>query len=378
MANIQKRVSKTGEVTYQIVFELGTDPVTGKRQRIYKTVRGNKKQAQAIMDKMKLELERGYCSEPSNMKLGDWMTQWLDNYMPNIETTTRILYRDNIRVHITPELGHVLLKHLKTTSIQAWVNDLHAKKNLSANTVQLVFMLLRVSLEKAVILRMLTYNPCKGVVLPKTTKYKANIYTAKEINQLLDLAKDTKLYIPILLATNLGLRRGEIFALRWEHVDFASGIIHIRESMVTTTDGIMTKAPKSAAGIRDITAGAQVMAELKKAHKKYMLNKLAMGRAFKDSGLVHSKDDGSAYSPRSLASEWHRFLDKNGLRPIRFHDLRHSCATAMLEAGVDPKTVQTRLGHSHISITMNTYAHCTTNMDRNAAQKLEDLFTNAV
>ena len=79
MASINKRVGKNGDVTYQVVLELGTDPVTGKRQRVFKTVKGTKKQAQAVMDKMKVELERGYVHDPSNMKLEDWITQWLDN-----------------------------------------------------------------------------------------------------------------------------------------------------------------------------------------------------------------------------------------------------------------------------------------------------------
>lgn len=378
MASINKRVGKNGEITYQIVFELGTDPVTGKRQRIYKTVKGTKKQAQAVMDKMKVELERGYVYDPSNMKLEDWIIQWLDYYLPNIEATTRTRYRNMIKTHIIPDLGHIPLKNLKTTSIQGWVNDLRNKKNLSPKSIRNIFLNLKAALSKAVVLRMLPYNPCEGVVLPKGTKYKADIYTVKEMNQLLELAKGEDIYIPVLLATNLGLRRGEILALRWEHIDFENGVAHICENRVITEDGPLTKAPKSAAGVRDITLGAQVLAELKHAHTQYNLNKLAMGAAFRDSGLVFSQEDGSAYRPESLTRMWSRFTDKHNLRHIRFHDLRHSCATAMLEAGIDPKTVQNRLGHSDISMTLNIYAHCTQNMDRNAAQKLDDLFKNAI
>jgi integrase len=124
--------------------------------------------------------------------------------------------------------------------------------------------------------------------------------------------------------------------------------------------------------------GSRVLAELKQAHIQYNLNKLAMGPAFKDSGLVFSREDGGAYRPESLTKMWRRFLQKYELKDIRFHDLRHSCATALLEAGVDPKTVQTRLGHADIAMTMNIYAHCTPNMDRNAAQKLDELFANAI
>lgn len=93
---------------------------------------------------------------------------------------------------------------------------------------------------------------------------------------------------------------------------------------------------------------------------------------------MFSQENGAAYRPESLTRMWRRFLEKHNLKDIRFHDLRHSCATALLEAGVDPKTVQTRLGHSDITMTLNVYAHCTPTMDRNAAQKLDDLFSNAI
>lgn len=378
MASINKRVGKNGDITYQIVFELGTDPVTGKRQRIFKTVKGTKKQAQTVMDKMKVELERGYCYDPSNMKLEDWMTQWLDYYLPNIEATTRTHYRDAIKNHIIPALGHVPLNLLRASSIQAWINNLHTQNGLSPKSIRNIYLNLKAALTKAVVLRMLPYNPCEGVVLPKATKYQATIYTVQEMSHLLEVAKGTDMYIPVLLATNLGLRRGEVLALRWEHIDFEHAIVHICENKVITENGVLTKAPKSAAGIRDITLGKSVLSELKCAYTRYNLNKLAMGADFKDSGLVFSQEDGSAYRPESLTRMWRRFLKKYNLKDIRFHDLRHSCATALLEAGVDPKTVQSRLGHSDITMTLNIYAHCTQSMDRNAAQKLDDLFKSAI
>lgn len=378
MASIKKRLGRNGNVTWQLTFELGRDPVTEKRQRVFKTVKGTKKEALAVMDKMKKELERGYYVDPADIKLEDWMAQWLETYLPNIEATTRTHYKDAIRVHIVPDLGHLMLKHLKTTDIQKWVNDMHKKKNLSPKTVRNVYLNLKAALGKAVVLRMLPYNPCEGVVLPKMKKYKATIYTVKEMNHLLDVARGTDMFVPVLLATNLGLRRGEVLALRWDHIDFDEAVVHICENKVITEEGALTKAPKSAAGIRDITLGRQVLAELKHLHAQYNRNKLAMGAKFKDSGLVFSQADGGAYRPESLTRMWSRFLEKHQLKHIRFHDLRHSCATALLEAGVDPKTVQNRLGHSDITMTLNIYAHCTQNMDRNAAQKLDDLFAGAV
>lgn len=378
MASIRKHTAKNGDVSYQVVIEGGVDPITGKRNRYYRTVKGTKKQAEAVRDKMKVEMERGYVVDPSEAKLESWMEEWLAQYVPNIEETTRTSYERNIRSYITPELGQVSLRNLKPLMIQSWINDLHAKRGLSPKSIRNAHMVLKAALGKAVILRMLPYNPCEGVVLPKAVKYKANIYTVKEMAEVLEIAKGSDMYLPVLLATNLGLRRGEILGLRWEHVDLKNSVIHIRENRVITRKGVQTKAPKSSAGIRDITFGAQVQEALKQAKKQYALSKLAKGRDFNDSGIVVCQEDGTPFRPESMTRKWRRFLEAHNLKDIRFHDLRHSCATALLEAGVDPKTVQTRLGHADISMTLNIYAHCTPAMDRNAAQKLDELFANAM
>lgn len=173
-------------------------------------------------------------------------------------------------------LGQVSLRNLKPVMIQSWINDLHTKRGLSPKSIRNAHMILKAALGKAVILRMLPYNPCEGVVLPKAVKYKANIYTVKEMAEVLEIAKGSDMYLPVLLATNLGLRRGEILGLRWEHVDLKNSIIHIRENRVITRKGMQTKAPKSSAGIRDITFGAQVQEALKQAKKQYALSKLAI------------------------------------------------------------------------------------------------------
>lgn len=378
MASIRKCVAKNGDVSYQVVIEGGVDPITGKRNRYYRTVKGTKKQAEAVRDKMKVEMERGYVVDPSAAKLESWMEEWLAQYVPNIEETTRTSYERNIRSYINPMLGQVSLRNLKPLMIQSWINDLQTKRGLSPKSIRNAHIILKAALGKAVVLRMLPYNPCEGVVLPKAVKYKANIYTVKEMAEVLELAKGSDIYLPVLLATNLGLRRGEILGLRWEHVDLKNSVIHIRENRVITAKGVQTKAPKSSAGIRDITFGAQVLVALKEAKKQYALNKLAIGQDFNDSGIVVCQEDGTPFRPESLTRKWRRFLEAHNLKDIRFHDLRHSCATALLEAGVDPKTVQTRLGHADISMTMNIYAHCTPAMDRNAAQKLDELFANAM
>lgn len=369
--HIKARKSKKGVVSYQLVVELESE--SGKRNRRYRTVKGTKKQAQEALRLFQNELETGYTAAPSSMKLGDWMWQWLDQYLPNIEATTRSGYKDKIKNQINPHLGNIQLKALKAATIQSWVNKLHKQQGLSPKTIRSAYLNLNAALEKAVVTQMIPHNPCKGVELPKNQKYQAQIYTTQEIKELLQVAEGTDMYLPLLLVCYVGFRRGELLALKWDHIDFDKGLIHIQSNRVVADSKVSTKAPKSAAGNRSLTIGSNILSELKLARAQYNSNKLAMGAAFTDSGLVVCQPDGKPFRPETMTQKWERFVQKHGLKHIRFHDLRHSCATMMVEAGIDFKTVQTRIGHANISTTMDVYAHCTPAMDQKAATKVDDI-----
>ena len=369
--HIRKRKLKDGSITYQVIVENERDPLTGKRERKYKTVKGTKKQAESCMRKMIDEIENGTTITSSTMKLSTWMKEWLTLYLPNIEESTRNGYEERINKRIIPILGATPLKSLTTANIQSWVNDL--SKELAPKSVKNIYLNLKAALDKATTLRMIPYNPCTGVVLPKLKKYQAEVYDTEEINKVLEIAKNTDIYLILLLELSLGLRRGELCALTWDDVDFKEGTIKIDKSKYAKKGKTAIKAPKTTAGIRTILIGENVAKELKKAHNEYLKNKLAMGMAFKDSNHVISKADGSSYHPDSLTKKWERFEAKHNLKHIRFHDLRHSNATAMIAAGIDPKTVQTRLGHADISVTMNIYAHCTQAMNKKAADEIDKL-----
>ena len=367
--HLRKRVGKNGAVSYQITVETDCNPLTGERERHWKTVKGTKKQAEAVMRRMIDELEQGNVATPSAMKVQDWMTMWLGTYLPNIEETTRVGYEEKIKNHIVPELGHIQLKALKPTNVQTWINGL-SKRGLSPKTIRNVFNNLNAAMKKAVTLRMIPHNPCEGVELPKLKKYQASVYDTADINKALTAAEGTDMYIPVLLALTVGLRRGELLALRWHHVNFEDGIIYIRDNLVKGLGGVaITKLPKSEAGIRDISIGKNILAALTAAKADYDQRKGESG--FCDGGFVVCQKNGKPYKPDSMTQKWSRFMNAKSLPHVRLHDLRHSCATVMIGAGVDPKTVQQVLGHSDISVTMNIYAHCTPAMSRKAAEAMD-------
>ncbi|MBQ8837512.1 MAG: tyrosine-type recombinase/integrase [Clostridia bacterium] len=374
--HIHKREGVNGDVSYQIIVEVERNPLTGKRQRTYKTIKGTKKQAEIMLRKMISDLESGNITTPSAMKLGEWLTHWLATYCPNLAVSTRAGYEEKINNYIIPALGHIPLKALKADNVQTFINGMQ-QSGLSPKTIRNAYNNLNAALKKAVILRMIPYNPCEGTVLPKLVKHQDKVYDNAEIREVLKKAEDTDIYLMVLLLVTTGLRRGELDALKWSHIDFEAKTINICESRTVTKDITVTKAPKSQAGNRTITVGDEVITALEKAREEYYDKKERYGAGFHDLGYVICKKNGEPYRPDSLTQKWLRFVEKNNLQHVRLHGLRHSNATALIQAGVSPKVVQQRLGHADINITLNTYTHVLPSMDKEAAEKIDNMILKA-
>lgn len=372
--HIRKRQTKDGKTVYQVILESDKDPITGKRQRQYKTVNGTKKEAEAVLNRMITQINDGGTGiiKPSAIKLSDWLDEWLKLYLPNIEETTRAGYVERVNNRLKPYLGNIPLKNLKNSDIQQWINELK-DDGLSPKTIKNVYLNLNAALDKAVILRMLPSNPCNGVELPKLVKYNAQVYNNSEMTQALKAAEGTEMYFLLSLMFTTSLRRGELVALTWDDIDFDNSVIHITRNKVVANGKKISKAPKSKAGIRDLYIGANLLNLLKTERAKYLSDKLAQGAGFVDSNCVIRQKDGKPFSPDSITQKWRRFVKQNNLKQIRLHDLRHTSATAMLSAGVSSKAIQTRLGHSDISTTFNIYAHCLPSVNKEAGEELDKI-----
>lgn len=371
--NVHKRTTAKGAV-YQLTINYGKDPITGKRKREYKTVHGTKKQAETELARILAAVDSGnYTVNTSSMSLEAWMKEWLELYCLNIEESTLDNYIGQINRYIIPKLGKIPLNALRNHHIQAWINSL-LDYGLAPKTVRNVYMNLQAATKKAVKLRMINVDPCDGTELPKCEKKEFQIYDAEELQVMLDHAKDTDMYFPLLLEAMLGLRRGELLALRWDDIDFDNAVIHIRRNRIYANHKVFEKGPKSKAGIRDIAIGPQMVEIMKEEYRKYNHDKEDYGYEFTDEGYVVRQENGQPYHPDSWKTKWTRFMKREELNPIRFHDIRHSNATALIEMGTDPKTVQQRLGHSTIAVTMDIYAHTTSKMKREAGQKMDAMF----
>ncbi len=290
--------------------------------------------------------------------------------LKNITQSTIDDYNGVIENHLIPELGSIPLARLNPLHLQ----EFYVKKQeeYSGRTVQNMHRILRKALDGAVKTQLIKQNPADLVDAPKAKKYKPKVYDEEQFLKLLKVAKGTKHEIPILLAGGLGMRRGEIFGLRWDNISFKYKRMVVEQQLIPTSQGLVFSTPKTESGARTIEIPEYIIEVLKQELKEQKKNKMLFGPEYKDYNLVCCKANGDLIHPSGYSRDFKKFLEDNHLEHIRFHDLRHFNATVMLKYDVDIKVASRRLGHSTTSITQDIYQHILTDMDHEAARKIND------
>jgi integrase len=184
--------------------------------------------------------------------------------------------------------------------------------------------------------------------------------------------------MPVMLAVTTGLRRGELLGLRWSNVDLATGTITVVQSLEQTKDGLRFKSPKTHRSRRSIALPTITVEALRSHRAKQAEERLALGPAYDDHDLVCPRPGGSPWPPDVFSTTFAAMLRRSNLKPIRFHDLRHSHATHLLKAGIHPKVVSERLGHSKVGITLDTYSHVLPGIQEEAIRRLDLLLERAI
>lgn len=372
--------------TYTIIYDLPSDPLTGKRKQKTKGGFRTKREANAELAKKIAEIEKGTYLEPSKLKLGEYLLRWFDTHKESLSPTTSRRYEGIINDHLILGLGNILLAKLEPLQIQEFIkNELEngRKDNkktkgtgLSTSSVNQSIRILHRALAQAVEWQLLNRNPVDSVKKPKPMKKDMYILQEKDITKLLNDIKECYLYLPVYLAIYSGMRLGEILGLTWKDVDLERGLIHVRQASCQVKVGEpQFKTPKTAKSKRSINISQTVIKALK-IHKKEQAEwKLKVGEAWQEYNLVCCLQDGSPINPPNLSSYFKRTATRLGM-PVTFHGLRHTHASLLLKAGVPAKVVSERLGHSSITVTMDIYSHIMPGMQQEAADKLEDLIKN--
>lgn len=368
---------------WAIILDL-RDPETGTRKRKWHSFGGTKREAQKECARLITEMQGGSYVEPAKETVAAFLDRWLTHMRSQVSPRSHERYTELARKNLSPLLGSVVLTQLRPEQISAaYGKALTAGRRdgsggLSPRTVHHMHRILRQALEQAVKWRVLARNPADAVDPPKVERTKMRAYDARETALLLAHFRATRMFIPVVLGTLCGLRRGEVTALRWRAVDFATGQLAIVESTEQTRAGTRSKETKSGRS-RRVALPSLALEELRQHRLRQAEELLKLGIRMTDDHHVFAQADGQPVQPNSLTHEFVRILAQAQALPrIRFHDLRHSHATQMLANGIHPKIAQERLGHSSIAITLDLYSHVLPGMQEDAAAKVDAALRAAI
>jgi integrase len=362
---ITRRKDGRWEARYYVPTENGT-----KRKMIY-----GKTQAE-VRDKLTKALSNridGIVYDDENMAVGEYLDAWLKGSVHG--TVRRSTYdRDSYLVnnHIKPVLGGLKLKKLNSAHVQSFYRD-RLDAGLSASTVHKMHDILRRGLAQAVKWHLLPRNVADVVKPPRPVPTEMVALSADDTRRLLEAAGECRLEALYILAVHTGMRQGEILALRWQDVDMENAVVSVRRTLTRNGGKIAFGEPKTKKSRRSIRLTPQAVEALRSHLERQLRDMEILGDRYQDQGLVFTTDTGGPINPSNLRQRsFAALLKRAGLRHMRFHDLRHTCATLLLSRGVHPKFVQELLGHATIAITLDTYSHVMPSMGDATAKAMED------
>jgi len=332
-----------------------------------------RREAREWLTKILEQIQVGQSIESGRISLADFLGKWLDSSRPSLRHKTWVQYHQICRDHILPNLGEVRLMDLRPDQIQG-LYDSKIECNVSTNTVRILHAVLHRSLEQAVRWGMIDRNPAKAVIRPKPCRKEIQTLNSHQARQFLIAAQGSRYEALYYLAITTGLRAGELLGLKWDDLDWTKGNLHVqRQVQRLPGSGLALLEPKSAAGRRVVVLGQTMMTVLDEHYNKQDRLRAFAGERWQEHGMIFTSQTGTCLDHRNVYREFKEILRKAGLPDIRFHDLRHTAATLMLQEGIHPKIVQERLGHAQIYMTMDTYSHVLPAMQDKAAKKMDEL-----
>ena len=310
------------------------------------------------------------------------MLKWLEIAKSSIQITTYASYQGIIQSVIDPYFRQkgIRLIDLKATDIQEFYTK--QLERVSANSVLHYHANIHKALKYAVKVDLIPTNPADKVERPKKKEFQGNFYSADEINDLLKIVHGTKLEIPVLLGAFYGLRRSEILGLKWDAINFESNTLEVRHILTQAylnKKEVLVRADraKTKSSLRTLPLIPQVRDRLLEIKGQQETYRRLCGRSYKKEylGYLCVDEVGNIIRPNYVTETFPKFLVENGLRRIRFHDLRHSCASLLLDNGVPMKQIQEWLGHSDFSTTANIYLHLEYKSKESSAQAMASALT---
>lgn len=342
--------------------------------------KGNKRKAEAELARLRAEFEppKEVGDLSSDMLFADYLLEWLEIAKGRLAVATYSSYTAMINKPVGPYFRqrNLTLRELEARHLQMFYSEMLRK--VKPNTVIHYHAIIHSALKYAVKTDMLVQNVADKVDRPKKNSFQPVFLSAEEMQKMFETLRGTKLELPVLVAAFYGFRRGEVLGLKWDAIDFERGTISVIRTVTTITlDGKQTEIEQQSAKTKSslrtlplIGSFREYFLQVKEAQE---LNKQVCGNCYNHEydGFVFVDELGERMRANYLTSAFPKFLEDHGLRRMRFHDLRHSCASLLLANGVPLKHIQEWLGHSDFTTTANIYAHLDYKSKITSAQAME-------
>ena len=333
------------------------------------------REAQEWLMRTRNQVESGLTAAGAKATLRVFLVEWLATIKTSLRPKTWGQYGQVARQHILPELGKTKLKDLRPDQIQSFYNR-KMETGTSPPTVRIIHAVLHKALGDALRWGLIHRNPVSVVLKPKVPRREMKVLSADQVRQLLICTSGVRNEALYHVAVSTGLRQGEILGLKWSDLDWEAASLQIqRQVQRAPGEGLKLVEPKSAAGRRLIILGPSMLEKLLEHSKKQRSNSILVGEHWQEHDLIFPSTIGTPMDQKRLHTNFKRLLRRAGLPDIRFRDRRHTAATLMLQQGIHPKIVQERLGHSQISVTLDTYSHVLPAMQEEAAIKIDELIS---
>jgi integrase len=361
------QIIKRSKNSFTVRIFIGRDSKTGQRQYLNETVKGNKKKAEQVLTSLLHKRDLGELASDKKMTVQEYLEHWLETAArPKLTARTFDDYQYVLGRYIFPKLGNRKLAKLTPVEIQSvYSNMLLAKDRgglgLKSRSVIYTHRIFSSALKQAVKWRILSNNPCQLVDLPKRDKTQMKAMSSDEVEKFLIEAKKDPYYVIFALMLGTGLRPGEVLALKWEDFSPATGNLNIQRALENVRGKISFKVPKTPRSRRNIKLPEHLV-KLLLDHKDSL--------PFQSNLVFPSANDTPINERNLINRHFIPILKRAELSYFRLYDLRHTHATLLLKAGVHPKIVSERLGHSSITLTLDTYSHVLPGMQDEAADKL--------
>jgi len=364
---VYPRKNKNGKVTSYLGSYFTPD---GKRRYV------SAKTKTACREKMRRaisEADQGFVFDAGKQSVGGYMVRWLEDFAKaDLAPRTYHNYKLQIREHIVPAFGPMKLSKLDTPNIQA-LYSAKLRDGLKPSSVRYIHTVLHRALSKAVELRLIARNPAASADPPKVRHEEITPLSMDQTRVFLDAARGQKFEALYVLSLTCGLRMGESLGLKWSDIDLKAGTLRVNRQLqrIREGGGLVFSEPKNASR-RTIDLPQRALEALW-THRKRQAEEKLKAADYEDSGLVFATRRGTPQDAQNVINRHFKPLLKQAdLPPIRWHDLRHTCATLLLGRGVHPKLVQHLLGHASITMTLDRYSHWIPSMGRQAADGMDE------